>query len=282
MGRERLEQAYAAWETRDWTTAAELLEVQAAEFPEHPACPAWLFDAALAHKFRRDWARAYTMGVRAAAVVARGEQQPAFWNLGIAATVLGDWAAARDAWRGFGIDLAPGDGEIVEDFGLTCVRLDEADGSEVVWARRICPTRARVVSIPTGSERRFGEIVLHDGAPNGRRVAGGQSYPVFDEILLWRTSDLPSWTVTVTAPEAADIDALVELFEARELCAEPATDHEVLCACCSEGTVTQERVFAAGTQLVWLAGPAGALGGLLDLWRLAGPGRGWAELRAAH
>ncbi|MBG6135512.1 tetratricopeptide repeat protein [Longispora fulva] len=278
----RLEQAYAAWETQDWKTAAELLEEVAAEFPDHPGRPAWLFDAALAHKFSRDWARAYTMGMRAAALVRRGVQEPAYWNLGIAATVLGEWATARDAWRGFGVDLAPGDGEIVEDFGLTCVRLDEADGSEVVWARRICPTRARVVSIPTGSERRFGEIVLHDGAPNGERVVGDQTFPVFDEILLWRTSDLPSWTVTVTAPHGPDLDALVDLFEDRGYCAEPASNTRALCRCCSEGPVDQERVVAPGTQLVWLAGPAAALDGLLDAWLLAAPGRAWADLRSAH
>ncbi|MGY0236307.1 tetratricopeptide repeat protein [Longispora urticae] len=282
MGRERLEQAYAAWETQDWKTAAELLEVLAADYPDHAGCPAWLFDAALAHKFRRDWARAYSMGVKAAARVQRGVQEPAYWNLGIAATVLGEWTTARDAWQGFGIDLAPGDGEIVDDFGMTCVRLDEADGSEVVWARRICPTRARVVSIPTASERRFGEIVLHDGAPNGERVVGDQAFPVFDEILLWRTSELSSWTVTVTAPAAVDLEDLIDLFDARGLCAEPAENTRVLCRCCSEGSVTQERVVAPGTQLVWLAGPAGVLDGPLDAWRLAAPGRAWSDLRPAH
>jgi hypothetical protein len=47
---------------------------------------------------------------QAAARAARGVQDPTFWNLGIAATVLRDWATARDSWSGYGIDLPAGDG----------------------------------------------------------------------------------------------------------------------------------------------------------------------------
>ncbi|MCM0675061.1 hypothetical protein NCC78_10215 [Micromonospora phytophila] len=98
--------------------------------------------------------------------------------------------------------MPDGEGEVLVDFGVTPVRVDPQGTAEVVWAERICPTRARVLNVPTPeSGRRFGEIVVHDGAPNGEREVDGQSYPVFDELLLWRESPLPTCTVRITAPD---------------------------------------------------------------------------------
>lgn len=167
------EQAREAWEAEDWQAAASLYERLLALRPDGPESQAWWFDAALAYKFLRDWPKAYELGLEAAARAETGQRDPAFWNLGIAATVLGDWAVAREAWQGYGIELPPGEGEIEADFGLTCVRVDAGGGRrEVLWARRICPTRVRVTSVPFG-DRRFGEIVLHDGAPKGNAWSRG-------------------------------------------------------------------------------------------------------------
>jgi hypothetical protein len=279
-GQEIERRAYDAWERKDWPAAAVALEELARDFPDGPRVATWWFDAALAHKFRRDWPNAHRLGTEAARRAPRGEQDPAFWNLGIAATVLRDWPTARDAWQGYGIQLRPGAGEIVEDFGLTCLRLDPDDAPEVVWARRLCPTRARVVSVPMGAGRRFGEIVLHDGAPNGEREVDGRRYPVFDEILRWQTSPLASFTVLVEAGAPADVDELIERFEGEGLGAEPQSSVDAVCRCCSEGTVHQERRVEAGTQTVWLAVPAEAVAvRLLDAWRAGGlADRGWRDL----
>ncbi|MEU4575763.1 hypothetical protein [Nonomuraea sp. NPDC023979] len=274
--------AYAAWDREDWDGAVRGLTELVALEPDGERSPAWWFDLALAHKFRKDWAHAYEIGKEAAARYPRGEQEPAFWNLGIAATIMRDWATARDAWAGYGLTLPPGEGEIDADLGMACVRLEPDGEPEVVWVRRVCPARARVVSVPLAADRRFGEIVLHDGAPSGERVVEGVRYPVFDELMLWATSDLPTLSVTVTG-SGADVVELVELFAAAGLGAEPAGNVRVLCACCSEGSVEQERHAAeGGTQRMWLAAPPSRAAELLAGWRGRAPGRDWTDLGEAH
>src|SRR5262245_26977781 len=107
-----LTEARAAWEAEDWARSAAAYERLLEAFPDTPASAAWWFDAALAHKFLRNWPEAYRLGREAAARARRGEQDPAFWNLGIAATVLREWETARDAWTGYGITISPGTGPI--------------------------------------------------------------------------------------------------------------------------------------------------------------------------
>ncbi|MYW64517.1 tetratricopeptide repeat protein [Streptomyces sp. SID8379] len=286
-----IDQAYEAWDKEEWARAAELYERVLAHFPDEEPSAAWWYDAALAHKFLRDWDKAYALGKEAAARAERGTNDPAFWNLGIAATILRDWATARDAWDGFGIALNPGEGPIEQDLGPVAVRLDTDGQQEVVWGRRLCPTRARVLNVPVTGGRRFGEIVVHDGAPNGERVSGGNTYPVFDELLLFEPSDLPTWQATVSVAQEADLEALLELFTEHDFGAEPASAVRMLCACCSEGTVeTAESVESgegnggtlhAGAQTVSFAAPEAETRRLLDDWAATGPGREWSGLEAA-
>ncbi|MFF3915728.1 hypothetical protein ACFYZB_19930 [Streptomyces sp. NPDC001852] len=127
--------------------------------------------------------------------------------------------------------------------------------------------------------RRFGEIVVHDGEPKGRRVVEGREYPVFDELLRFEASDLPTFTVMVNAGGAADVEALVELFLAEDYGAEPASSFELLCACCSEGTLERRRTTHGGAQQVSLAAPEEEARRLLEQW-VAGTrmGRAWSGL----
>jgi hypothetical protein len=164
---ERLEhKARRAFAAEDWPSVASAYERLVRARPDDERAAVWWFDGALAYKFLRDWPKAYELGREAAARAERGVQDPAYWNLGIAATVLGKWAVVRDAWDGYGIGLPvpPGDGPLTLDLGLTPVRLDPGRCDEVVWAERLCPTRARIRNVPTPeSGRRYGEIVVHDG-----------------------------------------------------------------------------------------------------------------------
>jgi len=278
-----VKQAYQAFEAEQWDQAAELLEEAARADPDSPGGAALWFDAALAHKFRRDWPRAYALGKEAAARVAPGQEEPAFWNLGIAATILRDWATAREAWTGYGVTLHDGEGEIVEDFGMTAIRIGTPDGQEVVWAQRLCPARARVLSVPFDPARRYGEVVVHDGAPNGERIVDGRRYPVFDELVRFEESDLATLSVTVTAAEPDDVDALLSAFQDRDLGAEVLGSGVMLCKCCSEGSQAVQRSKAdAGSQTVLLAAPADEASGLLDAWRAASAeARAWENLHTA-
>ncbi|MFJ7147954.1 tetratricopeptide repeat protein [Streptomyces sp. NPDC100445] len=277
-----IERAYRAWDAEEWLTAVGLLERVLAHFPDEEASGGWWYDAALGHKFLRNWAKACELGREAAARAPRGEGDPAYWNLGIAATVQRDWATARQAWEGFGITLPAGDGPVEARLGPACVRLDTGGQREVVWIDRLCPTRGRVMNVPVTAGRRYGEVVVHDGEPTGRRVVDGHAYPVFDELLLLEPSGLPTLTVTVHAAEATDVEALVELFGRREYGAEPASGFELLCSCCSAGTVERGRDSHAGTQRVSLAAPPREARRLLEEWAgLRAPGRSWKDLAPA-
>lgn len=270
-------QAYKAFKAGDWATAGVRLEQLARDNPGHKLEAAWWFDAALSYKFLRDWPRAYELGLEAARRVERGRQEPAYWNLGIAATILGEWGTARDAWDGFGVGvpMPEGDGPIELRLGITPVRLSN---DEVVWTERLCPTRARVLSVPLmDSGRRYGEIVVHDGVPNGNRVVDGETFSVFDELVLLEPSDLATTEVTVEAGTPADVRALVESFEQAGYGAEPESSYGFLCACCSTGSVEQDREHhEAGRQTVFLAAPDGDREALLERWRVDAPGqRSW-------
>ncbi|WP_086804612.1 tetratricopeptide repeat protein [Streptomyces caniscabiei] len=275
-----IEQAYAAWDAEEWQRAADLYEQVLAHFPDEGPSAEWWYDAALGHKFLRNWDKAYELGVQAAARAPRGEGDPAFWNLGIAATIRRDWAVAREAWAGFGLDVPAGEGAIEGRFGHACVRLDTGGEREVVWIERLCPTRGRVANVPVTGGRRYGEIVLHDGQPTGERVVDGTTFPVFDELLLFEASGLPTLQVTVAVGEGADLEALVALFGAHDLGAETADSVTVHCACCSEGTLHNEHTpTRTGAQRVRLGAPEEDARRLLDLW--AGEkaiGRSWSGL----
>ncbi|WP_440558143.1 tetratricopeptide repeat protein [Streptomyces sp. SCPE 10] len=278
--RRLLERAREMWEAQEWLRSAELYEQVLAHYPDEGPSAAWWYDAALAHKFLRNWAKACELGREAAARSPRGEQDPAFWNLGVAATIQRDWATARDAWEGFGIPMPEGEGEINGAFGPACVRLDTGGEREVVWIQRLCPTRGRVMNVPATKGRRFGEIVVHDGEPTGERTYDGRPVAVFDELLLFEASSLPTLHTTVHAADASDVDALVDAFFARGFGAEPASGFHMLCACCSEGRIDYDETSVpthSGSQTVWLAAPEAEARQLLDAWA-AGGERGWEGL----
>ncbi|MER5864048.1 hypothetical protein [Kitasatospora sp. NPDC002040] len=262
------------------------------------------FNLALLHKFRRDWDQARSAGLRAVALLDREQGAPDWWNLGITATALQDWALARRAWQAYGMRLPGGaqDGTVRLDLGTTPVRLSPEGEAEVVWGRRLDPARIEVLSIPLPSSgRRWGEVVLHDGAPHGERVADGVAYPVFDEIELWAPSPVPTYVVLLQAATAADRDALERLVADAGYAAEDWTSSvRLLCRACSESRMAADdgrtvhhdphddgdaahpghlsHLSQAGSGLSWLAerecgiaAPANLVGGLLDRWVAASP-----------
>ncbi|GAA2584673.1 hypothetical protein GCM10010435_73230 [Winogradskya consettensis] len=271
--------AYTAFEAEDWPLAGELLATAAPSLTGEMAAATW-FDAALAYKFARDWPRAYETGKIAVTHVRRGAEEPAFWNLGTVATILGDWATARDCWDGYGLSVPPGSGPINEDFGPTCVRL--RDVGEVVWALRLCPTRARVISVPFDPSRRFGEVVVHDGAPNGERTTGDLTVPVFDELVLAEESPLATLSVLVNADQPADLHDLQVAFSRRSLGIEILASRVDLCTCCSESSIRQESRDYANEQRLFLGATQDDARTLLEEWAGAAPtARTWANLHPA-
>jgi hypothetical protein len=267
------------WTAEDWAADAERLTRKVEASPNDPH--AW-FDLGLAHKYLGNWRESAQANARALEIHS-SDGDPAWWNLGIAATALRDWDLARRAWRGFGIgaDMIPdGDGPIELDWGSTPLRLRE---DEVVWGTRIDPARARIDSIPfPESGYRWHDIVLHDGAPNGEREVNGRVYNVYDVLARWSPSEIPTQSSEVRCVSDDDSRALVKAFEDEKFAAEDWTANvRPLCRACSEGrpdpshhhdrVLPEERAFG-------IAAPMGLAVRVLRAWYEASPAtRGFEE-----
>jgi hypothetical protein len=230
------------------------------------------FDLGLAHKLLRDWPASRDANLRAVELFGRPEE-PAWWNLGIAATALRDWPLARKAWRGYGLDIAAGDGPIEVNYGTMPVRLPVG---EIVWGDRIDPARVIVRNVPfPDSGFRWGDVVLHDGAPNGERRRGDQIVPVFDVLEKWGASEIPTLRANVQCATADDSAALVDLFERRHFAAEDWTANVMpLCKACSEGLLDEHdhtRGNSSTERAFGIAAPLGLARQLLEEWRAESP-----------
>lgn len=200
-----------------------------------PECATVHYNIGLVHKYRGAWAESLHHN-RIASDLREG-YEAANWNMGIAATALRDWPAAREAWRRAGIEIADGDGPISEDFGMTPVRLNPGGDAEVVWARRIDPVRAIIANIPYASSGfREGDVVLHDGAAVGQRQVDDRIYSVFNVLELFEASARSTYETEVRARDAADLDALIQALDAAKVEHEVwTTSLRMLCKQCSEG-----------------------------------------------
>jgi hypothetical protein len=137
-----------------------------------------------------------------------------------------------------------------------------------------------VLSVPFDTSRRYGEIVVHDGEPKGDRVVGGKTYRVFNELILFQPSDVPTLSVTVTAAAPAYLDTPGDLFDAAGFGFEPLRAGQVLCSCCSEGSIDNERVELSGEQRCLIAAPFEQASEILDSWQNTTT-RTWTHLHPA-
>ncbi len=202
-------------------------------YPDQPE--AW-WNYAVALKHGQRWSDCLDACERAIALVPeiRGV---AHWNAGIAATALGDWSRARAAWTAYGLDVPPGDGPLEMEMGAAGVRVSPDDHPEVVFGNRLDPCRVRLLSVPLPeSKHRFGDIVLHDGEPRGKRRVGDGEVAVFDELVLLQPSAYGTWTIQATCRAPEERDAIVALFDDVDGAIEDWTESLVmLCAQCSLG-----------------------------------------------
>lgn len=300
--------AYAqAWESGDVPTVRRLLERTLEVSPDTEW--AW-FDLGLLHKAARSWAQCLDANRRALALAGPGEaENPAAWNLGIAATALGDGDTARQAWRDYGLSIResydgtpPPGSPVLGRFPATPVRINPpprligqevllVDGqegaTEVVWCERRCPATAVVRNVPLPESRhRFGDVLLVDGVPVGSRWSQGEEVPVFEELEILRRSPLATFAVTLRADE----DAVADLVEAVELAGGGAEDWSTvvpLCAECSEGRPQQSHAHAhpqrrVDERTMGLAGDRETLLGTLERWGRSGGGKRWSLRRGSR
>jgi len=203
------------------------------------------YNLGLLRKRQRNWRESLRCNQKA--VTLDPSDQAAWWNLGIAATALEDWPEARRAWKGFGIEIPDGEGPIEMKIGATPIRINPDDAPEVVWCRRIDPARAIIDCVPLPqSEHRFGDLLLHDGAPNGYRKIDGNQVPVFDELQLLVPSDYGTFEIIVDGVGPEEIESLIDLANERGLAAEDwSANIRMLCKACSEGGLASEHTHDA-------------------------------------
>jgi hypothetical protein len=199
-----------------------------------------LYNLGLIYKYRREWRTSFTYNQRAREL--RPDDEATLWNLAIAATALQDWRTARDVWQTLKIIPEPGEGPINGNFGDAPVRLNAEESTdaptEVVWARRLCLVRARILNIPTGATSfRFGDVVLHDGAASGYRLnSDGREVPVFNVLELFEPSRFSTFEASVEVDGPEDVEALELRCKESDIAFEHWTASiRNLCRACSEG-----------------------------------------------
>ena len=200
--------AYAAMDRGDLAAAQRYFSKLIRETPQNRH---YHYMYALASKYRGDWAGALTHNLRAIALAAEHDDAP-YWNAGIAATALEDWAKARRLWRACGIAVPEGTGPISGNYGIAAIRLHPwAATSETVLARRIDPVRARLLGVPhPASGHRFGDIILHDSVPTGYRQHNGMEIPEYSELARLKPSPYPTYTARVRCSDDAELQPLLD------------------------------------------------------------------------
>ncbi len=271
--------------------ADERRYAEAAPFYEQALtlAPGWYaphLNLGIARKHTGDWARSLAASIRAHELDAERAGSGALWNAGVAATALGDWSRARWAWTKVGIPLPAGEGPLELNYGLTPIRVSCKANPEVVWCHRIDPARARIESIPTPeSGRRHGDMLLHDGAPTGKRRYRDQVLSVFDELALLEPSPFHTWRIDLVAPSPSDVEELFRaVAEGTEAALEDWTGSlEMLCAKCSEG-LPHEHGEGARREVAWKAERMVGVAtrdervfAVIEKWVKAGGGRGTSE-----
>jgi hypothetical protein len=221
----------AAHDRGDLATAVRLYEKAAV------SDPAWStpwYNLGLLNKERRDWKA--SLRCNQEAVLRNPSSEAAWWNLGIAATALSDWNEARRAWTAYGIELPGGDGEIRGDFGYTPIRINPEEDGEVIWAQRIDPARCIVRSVPfPKSGHRHGDLLLHDGAPNGYRLLREREVSVFDELQILSRSPLGTFEAIVRVGSVDDLISLEKIAMSLDCAAEDWSSITYICKQCSAG-----------------------------------------------
>lgn len=249
---------------------------------------AW-FEAGLHSKARGLWRESAVRNQRALELFGPAEAErfegasPAAWNLGIAATAIGDWATARRAWTDFGIEgFDPSDEPIDADLGMVPIRINpdraslthqvmfDAGDTEVVWCWRRSPAHAVVASVPLPeSGHRFRDVLLHDGEPKGSRRNGDREVPVFDELDRLEESGLSTWQAILDGVREGDLDRLADVLGPLGLGLDTWSGMRILCSECSHGSPDdghEHAELAPGRTRLGLAGDEAALRAALDTW----------------
>lgn len=239
------------------------------------------YNKGLKAKYAGDWLESLTQNQLADKL--HPGDEATIWNLGIAATALHEWDEARRAWRAYGIETNDGPGEVLTSPVTGCVRIDPDNRGEVVWGTRIDPARIRLLNVPLPeSGRRYGDILLNDGAPEGTRKSGKSEYPVFNELGIWKTSPYSTYEVDLIEFGSEAIQSLKQKCDHANIGFEDWGTIRILCAACSRGepgehTCSSESI--AGHRFAFAATSEASLRKLINEWRETEPDGKLGEIK---
>lgn len=162
------------------------------------------------YRKRKEWRPALHYCQKA---VAQNPLDDAVWkNTALAATALGQWAKAREAWNHLGFQFKISEKEPHVDMGVAPVCLNPKTQPEVVEAHRIDPARAVIASIPQPSSgHRFRDVVLVETQTNRSVAVNRKRVGVHDEIERLEASKYRTWAVILQTDTQADVDAFAKL-----------------------------------------------------------------------
>ncbi len=196
------------------------------------------YNLGLLYKYRNDWEQSLYYNTQS--VKLDYENEAGWWNLGIAATVLNKWEIAREAWSKCGVEIEINKNEPNMQLGNTPIRLNPNSNPEVIWAKRIDPARAIILNVPfPSSGRRYSDIVLNDGAPQGYKIVGEIEYAILNELELIKKSDYKTYSCDIYTSDPKNIEELTKICEQSDIEMEDWSTVRYFCKKCSEG-ITHE------------------------------------------
>lgn len=167
-----------------------------------------------------------------------------------------------------------GTGPIEANYGLTPIRLAPTTRGEVVWCDRIDPARAIIRNVPLPeSGHLYGDLLLHDGAPNGTRMRNGEEIPVFDSLECLVRSEYGTYILDVPGSTEEQRALLSDVaFELNGAAEDWSQSVSFLCRSCSEGRPHErhDRELAGDRPALAVAAAAKTdddVGQLIEAWR---------------
>jgi hypothetical protein len=269
----------SASDRRQFRTATALYSL-AARIEPHWSGP-W-YNLGLQAKYRCEWQASLRYNEKSAQL--DPDDEASWWNLGIAATALSNWREARRAWRGCGIEVPEGSGEIQMSDMICCVRLNPDSDGEVVWGKRLDPARTLIQNVPLPeSGRRYKDIILTDGAQEGTRLSeNGDEHPVFNELEIWKASGYSTFRSSILAPDDAVKQRLVLLCQGNDIGIDDWSAMRILCSTCSRGSpgphnCVEHDLDEGARRIGFGAIDRGHLLTILEQWSSEGSGRSYDE-----
>ena len=168
------------------------------------------------YKRRQEWKPCYYY---AQCVLDRAPEDLEIWRtLGIVATARSDWMLARQAWNKFGYNFREINVELDLEMGGIAICLNPETKPEIVWAQRIDPARARIISVPQPSSGlRHKDIVLVDHEIGGHRIVGRKRVPIYPALGVWKKSTYTTYSILLEVDSLEQLDILSDLCRERGL-----------------------------------------------------------------